>query len=450
MHTEPFKDAALEVATKLRDAGHQALYAGGCVRDRLMGRQAKDIDIATSALPDQVEALFPKTVAIGKAFGVIQVLHRGHPFEVATFRTDRDYTDGRRPDSIVFSTAEEDAKRRDFTVNGLFYDPFADRVIDYVGGVEDIRRRVIRAIGDPHARFAEDYLRMLRAVRFASVLEFAIDPETENAIRAHAPRITDIAAERVQQELTRLLTEAPRAGNGLRLLQRTGLLPVILPEITEMIGCEQPPEYHPEGDVFTHTGIMLDSLKHPTPVLAYATLLHDVGKPPTFEKIEQPDGTAKIRFHGHADVGARMTEAILERLRMPRQTIDDVTHCVRNHMRFGEVSRMKESTLRRLVGAPTFETELELHRVDCESSHGLTTNIEFLHTFVERLRSEPALPQPWVGGKDILALGVPSGPAVGRWLRLAYDAQLEGRQPDRDAMLAWLAQEIRNGRAASS
>lgn len=442
MFDHPDFEKALGIARRLADAGHRALLAGGCVRDMLMQRPAKDFDIATSATPDQVEALFAHTHALGKAFGVIQVLVDGSPFEVATFRSDLAYVDGRRPEGVVFSSPELDAQRRDFTVNGLFYDPLTGRVIDHVGGQDDLKRRVIRAIGAPRQRFAEDFLRMLRAARFASTLEFEIDPETAAAVRALAPEITMISAERIAQELTRLLTESPRAGRGVRLLHDLGLLQQVLPEIPPMIGCEQPPQFHPEGDVFVHTMLMLDALEKPSPLLAWSVLLHDVGKPPTFAVTREPDGSDRIRFNNHAEVGARMAEDILRRLRMSNELTDAVVHCVRNHMRFGDAGRMKESTLRKLVGAPTFATELELHRIDCLSSHADTSNVDLLKAFVEKIRNEPVLPKPWLGGRDLIAMGLTPGPEFSRWLQLAYDAQLESRFPDRNALFDWLRTEI--------
>lgn len=451
MFSHPDFDKAVNIVKHLTAAGHRALLAGGCVRDMLMGRTAKDFDIATCATPDQVEALFDNTHAFGKSFGVVQVLIGETPFEVATFRTDLAYTDGRRPDAVAFSTPEEDAQRRDFTVNGLFYDPLADKVIDYVGGQDDLKRRVIRAIGDPRKRFAEDYLRMMRAARFSSVLEFTLDPATADAIRELAPKIYRISAERIGQELTRLLTESPKAGRGMRTLHDLRLLEHVLPEILPMIGCEQPPQFHPEGDVFVHTMLMLDTMVSPSPTLAWSVLLHDVGKPPTFAITREPDGSDRIRFNNHADVGAKMAEAILRRLRMSSELTEAVVHCVANHMRFGEVSRMRESTLRKLVGAPTFDTELELHRIDCLSSHNELGNVQILRDFVEKVRNEPVLPKPWLSGRDLIAIGMQPGPDMGRWLKIAYDAQLENQQPDYDALLAWLQTEIeKSGRPVAS
>ncbi|MFH0952724.1 MAG: CCA tRNA nucleotidyltransferase [Verrucomicrobiota bacterium] len=441
------RPSALAIVNDLRRAGFTAYWAGGCVRDMLMGREPKDYDIATSASPDQVAALFPKTLDVGKAFGVLHVLRDGQPFEVATFRCDLAYEDGRRPSGVTFGGPEEDALRRDFTVNGLFYDPADQRILDYVHGQEDIQARILRTIGRPEERFGEDYLRMLRAVRLASVLEFALDPAAAAAIRGLAARIAGVSAERIQQELTRLLVEAPRPGQGLVLLRDVGLLAVLLPEADRMAGQEQPPAFHPEGDVFTHTVRMLDTMKNPTVTLAYAVLLHDVGKPATASTTREPDGTDRIRFNEHAKVGAVIAEEILRRLRLPQREIEAVTYCIRNHMRFLDVQRMRRSTLRQLVGAPTFPVELELHRLDCIASHGDLGNYEFLLRFVAELKSEPALPAPWVTGHDLMALGLPEGRQIGLWHKKAYEAQIEGRFPNREELLQWLRQELaRTGR----
>lgn len=434
--------AALAIVQRLKDNGFEAYWVGGCVRDMIMRRTPRDYDVATNAAPDQILALFPKALAVGKDFGVVQVVIDGEPHDVATFRRDVSYEDSRHPTSVVFTSAEEDARRRDFTINGLFYDPLTEIVIDYVGGQKDIDGRLIRAIGRPEERFAEDALRMLRAIRFASVLEFAVDPATLSAIRDMAPRITNISAERIQQELTLLLTESRRAGDGLKLLSDTGLLKFILPEVGRMIGQEQPPEFHPEGDVFTHTVLMLNAMTHPSIPLAYAVLLHDVGKPDTAKNAVEPDGSRRWRFHGHAKTGAEIAEQILKRLKLPNRDIDAAVQCIRNHMGFMDVRNMRRATLRQFVGAPTFPDELELHRLDCLSSHGDLSNHEFLEKFLEELKNEPVLPAPWIRGGDILSLGIPEGPAVGAWYKKAYEAQLEGRFTDRDALLSWLKSEL--------
>ena len=430
--------AARAVVEHLQGAGYQAVWAGGAVRDLLRGRPPKDIDIATSARPEQVQQLFPDSRAFGKAFGVIQVTRDGQAFEVATFRQDIDYTDGRRPTRVAFASAEQDAQRRDFTINGLFYDPVTDRVLDHVGGQADLAAGILRAIGDPAARFAEDHLRLLRAVRFASVLGYTIEPGTADAIRAAAPHLARISAERIQQELNRMLLESPQPSHAFRLLSDLGLLAVVLPEVQAMRGVEQPPEFHPEGDVFEHTLIMLDTMAGRTLPLAWAVLLHDVGKPPTFRISQEPDGRSRIRFDSHDRVGADLATAILTRLRMSNHLIEEVAHCVRQHMRFMHVQQMRTGKLRHLVGAPTFPIELELHRVDCLSSHGDLSNHTFLRAFADKLRDEPVLPAPLVSGHDILALGITPGPAVGRWRQAAYEAQLESVFADRAAGLAWL------------
>jgi poly(A) polymerase len=435
---------ARAIARSLHAAGFQALFAGGCVRDLLLGRAPKDFDIATNATPDTIAKLFHRTIATGRAFGVMQVVLEGHPTEVATFRRDIGIADGRRPAAVVFSSAEEDAQRRDFTINGLFQDPENGAVLDYVGGRADLERKLIRAIGAPRARFAEDYLRLLRAIRFAATLEFEIEPATFAAVRELAPHITAISAERIQQELSRLLVEAPRAGQGLRLLQRSGLLAVLLPEVAALEGQEQPPQFHPEGDVFEHTVLMLDAMPAGrSRTLAWAVLLHDIGKPPTATLTREPDGSDRIRFNFHDEVGARLTEKVLRRLKMSADEIEDITYCVKNHMRFKEVRQMRRAKLRQLVGARTFGVELELHRLDCGSSHGDVENVAFLQRFQEELKNEPVLPKPWITGHDLLARGLPSGPELGRWHKRAYELQLEGRYASREELLAWLEAELR-------
>jgi tRNA nucleotidyltransferase/poly(A) polymerase len=433
---------ALSIVQHLEKAGFHAYWVGGCVRDTLMGRVPKDYDVATNATPDQILSIFPRALEIGKAFGVVKVVIEGESLDVATFRRDTSYEDGRRPTAVVFTNAEEDARRRDFTINGLFYDPASKRVIDYVGGQKDIAARVIRTIGHPEKRFSEDYLRMLRAIRFASTLEFDIESDTLSAIRAMSPRITKVSAERIQYELTRLLTESPRAGNGLKILREAGLLKFILPEIEQMIGQEQPHAYHPEGEVFTHTVLMLDAMRNPSVPLAYSVLLHDVGKPATAEKTVESDGSGRWRFHGHAKTGSEIAEQILKRLKLPSLDIEVVTHCIRNHMHFMDAQKMRKSTLRQFVGAPTFPIELELHRLDCLSSHGDLTNYAFLEKFMNDLRNEPILPSPWITGHDIISLGIPEGRQVGFWHKKAYEAQLEGRFENRDGLLAWLNSEL--------
>lgn len=429
---------ARSVVESLRAAGYQAFWAGGCVRDHLLGRPAKDIDIATNARPEQVQGLFPVTHAVGRAFGVVIVQQGSHAFEVATFRRDHTYRDGRRPTSVEFSSPPEDARRRDFTINGLFLDPITGEILDYVGGQEDLQQKIIRAIGDPSARFAEDHLRLLRAVRFASTLGFSLEDATRRAICRMAGELRRISAERIQQELTRTLTEAPRPGQALKLLTETGLCAVVLPEVHALQGVEQPIEYHPEGDVFQHTVCMLDQLQRPSPELAWSVLLHDIGKPGTQRRITLPDGRERIRFDGHAEAGAHMADEILRRLRCSRALTEHVATCVRQHMRFMEVTHMRRSTLRRLVMAPTFATELELHRVDCLGSHGKLDNYEYVRRFAESLKNEPVKPEPLLRGTDVLAVGMLPGPEIKHLLQKAYDLQLEGHLNTRQEALDWL------------
>jgi poly(A) polymerase len=431
------ENTALSILKQIRKAGFTSFFAGGSVRDQLLGREAKDFDIATSATPDQIEALFPKTVAVGKAFGVIVVVQDGTETEVATFRTDGGYQDGRRPDSIEFCGAEEDAKRRDFTVNGMFYDPVEDQVIDYVGGKADLQKKIIRAIGDPDRRFAEDHLRMLRAVRFAHTLGFEIESATRAAIQKHAPDLEKISAERIENEFSRTLTESLRPGDALRELVSLGLMTHIIPEILPMIGQEQPPQFHPEGDVFEHTVLMLNLMKNPSRALAYTALLHDVGKPDTAFM-----GEDRIRFHGHERKSAEMAEVILRRLKLPTKEIKQILIAVDGHMRFKDVQKMNKATLRKLMGAETFDLELELHRLDCSGSHRLLDNYDFLLAKADEMKNEPILPERWITGKELRELGVESGPRMGELLQLAYDAQLDGRFPDRAALLDWLKAQL--------
>jgi len=431
------RQGAVQVLDRLQAAGFTAYLAGGCVRDEIMGRAPIDYDIATDARPERVEALFAGSKTVGKSFGVVRVPSAGHFYEVATFRSDHGYSDGRRPDRVVFTDPRTDASRRDFTVNALFYDVRAQRVIDFVGGRADIGERLVRCVGDPHERLREDYLRMLRAVRFAAVLDFEIERETAAAIRHHAPLAASIAPERVREELTRILVESPRAGDAIRLMEETGLLRVLLPEVDAMKGQEQPPRFHPEGDVFEHAVLMLNLMREPSPRLAFAALLHDVGKPGT----ARLDGD-RIRFNRHAAQGSELASSILKRLRFSNADTDAIVHMIRNHMRFMDVRKMRRATLRRFVGQPTFDLELELHRLDCLASHGQLDNYDFLQAYKRELASEPVLPFAWVSGRDIIALGLAEGPAIGRWKRMAYDAQIENRFKTRGELLQWLKTRI--------
>ena len=437
----PMERSARRIVERLREAGHVAYFAGGCVRDMVRGQTPKDFDIATDARPEAVQKIFKRTYAVGAHFGVIVVLEDDFQFEVATFRADEAYADGRHPVSVRFSSPEEDAKRRDFTINGMFYDPLAEKVIDFVGGKADLEARLVRAIGDPAARFEEDRLRMLRAVRFATVLEFEIDGATWQALLANAERINQISAERIREELVRIFL-SPYRVRGWDLLDQSGLLKAILPELEAMKGCEQPEQFHPEGDVFKHTRIMLELLPPTVSVpLVCAVLLHDVAKPVT----ASVDETGRIRFNGHDRIGAEMTVQIMERLRFSRAEIDATAEMVRQHMVFKDVPNMRVAKLKRFMARPTFEEEMELHRVDCASSHQMLDNHEFLLRKQEEFANEPIIPPPLLRGDDLIALGLKPGPRFGEILEAVETRQLEGALRDHDEALAWVKKEYSLG-----
>lgn len=438
----PIFTAAKNVVSRLREHGHTAFYAGGFARDLLIGRPVHDIDIATDAPPDTVEKLFPDSRSFGKSFGVVQVTIDSHPFEVATFRTEGPYVDGRRPESVCFTTADQDASRRDFTVNGMFYDPSRAEIVDYVNGLPDLRDKIIRAIGSPEERFAEDHLRVMRAIRFASVLEFKIEPQTWRAIQSSAHLLARISIERIRDELMRTLMEAPHPGQALESLRDAGILAVILPEIQAMNGVEQPPEFHPEGDVFRHVCLMLENMRERSPALIWSILMHDVAKPPTFSIGTDKQGNPRIRFFGHAEKGAEMAVEIMQRFRCPNDLINDVEIAVRHHMRFSAVPEMRNATLRKWVGAPTFPLELELHRIDCISCHGSLDHYEQIKTFRDSLASEPVLPAPLITGRDLIARNMASGPQMGAILKHLYDQQLEGAFDTPESARAWLDEHL--------
>ena len=441
----PSFDAALSIVETLRAHGHQAFFAGGSVRDLLLGCAAKDIDVATSANPDQVQALFPKTLSVGAAFGVILVrsdaadAHGGDAIatEVATFRSDGAYSDGRRPDSVRYSThPEEDVRRRDFTINGMLLDPvalerhgnLAEAVLDFVGGREDLERGVVRAIGDPLLRFTEDKLRMLRAIRFAARLGFSIEPATMRAVQQLASRIHQVSPERIRDELTRMLTEG-HARRAFELLDACGLLTEVLPDATRLHGVEQPPDWHPEGDVWTHTMLMLERLPvGVSPTLAWAALLHDIGKPATFhiDRSGKDGYPERIRFSGHVDVGVRVSEEILRRLRFSNEDAAQIIALVKNHMRFGDVPHMKESTLKRFLRLPRFDEHLQLHWLDCTACHGRLGIWEQMKRRYETAPEEEVRPQLLVTGRDLIQSGYKPSPQFKAMLDLAEDAQLEG------------------------
>ncbi len=426
---------------RLRAHGHVAYFAGGCVRDLLLGKTPKDFDIATGARPEEVQKIFARTFAVGAHFGVIVVVEDGFQIEVATFRSDGAYLDGRRPTEVHFSSPEEDARRRDFTINGMFYDPPNESVIDFVGGRADLEREIIRAIGEPAERFAEDRLRLLRAVRFATLLQFEIEPATWAAIGEAAPRIGEISAERIREELVRIFL-SPQRVRGWDLLDRSGLMAQVLPELERMKGCEQPPQFHPEGDVFQHTRIMLELLPNEVSLpLVFSVLFHDIGKPPT----STVDETGRIRFNGHDKLGAEMTEEAMVRLRFSRAEIDATVEAVRQHMVFKDVPNMRVAKLKRFMARPTFTDELELHRVDCASSHGMLDNYEFLQARAAEFANEPIIPPPLVSGEDLIALGLKPGPRFGEILEAVETLQLEGTLRDREEALLWVKQKYPPG-----
>jgi poly(A) polymerase len=433
------RELAEQICATLRAHGHQAYYVGGCVRDLELGREPADYDVCTDARPGRVQELFPRSLAVGAKFGVILVveenaLENGAQVEVATFRSDIGYSDGRHPDHVVYSdTPQEDVQRRDFTINGLLMDPATGEVLDYVGGRADLRAGIVRAIGDARLRFAEDKLRMLRAVRFAARFGFTIEPETMAAARSLAAQITQVSPERIREELTKLLTEGA-ARRGFELLDETGLLVFVLPDIARMKGVEQPPQFHPEGGVWIHTRMLLEKLPpHCSPALAWGVLLHDVGKPPTFTPATGP-GT-RIRFNGHEEVGARMAENICRDLRFSNENTEQIVSLVANHMRFKDVKEMRPATLKRFVRLPRFDEHLELHRLDCLASHGSLENYTFVQQFLMETPPEKVYPPKLVTGDDLKGMGLKPGPRFREILLAVEEAQLEGRLQDRESAL---------------
>ena len=467
MTKNPPRSIAVEIVRQLQTAGFSAFWVGGCVRDFLLGREPGDYDIATSARPEQIEKLFKRTVAVGRKFGVMVVVENGQPFQVATFRAEADYRDGRHPEQVTFGDAEADAQRRDFTVNGLFYDPIAEKLHDWVGGEKDLRAKIIRTIGSPGERFAEDHLRLLRAVRFAAQLDFEIEPQTFAAIKRLAPKIELISAERIRDELIKLFSSAPIsvaaevtrrtstvahppphvggykstvAARGLVLLRDSGLLPGVLPELVATMVCEQSPDFHPEGTVFEHIRLMLENMpSNAHPSLPWAVILHDIAKPATAER---DPATGKIHFYGHEKVGAALAERILTRLRFPKKQIAEIVACVRQHMQFKDVKQMRKATLRRLLLRETFPLELELHRLDCLGSHGALDHYEFLVQQAAELEKQPAIRPPLLTGDDLIALGVKPGPAMGALLAEIREKQLQDELKTPRQARAWVKNRL--------
>lgn len=434
----PHEHHARAIIRTLREHGFVAYLAGGCVRDKLLGHEPKDFDVATSARADDVQRLFDHTVPVGAQFGVVLVLAGEYQVEVATFRSDGVYLDGRHPTNVRFSDPHEDALRRDFTINGMFYDPVTEHIIDYVDGRKDLAAGVIRAIGDPHARFSEDRLRLLRAIRLAARLDFTIAEDTFAAIQALAPTIVDIAWERIGDEIVKILTEG-KARRAFELLSESGLLRVILPEIETMRGVEQSPDFHPEGDVFVHTLLLLDKLDRPTETLALGALLHDVAKP-----LCQGQKGERITFYGHCEQGAKLAVEICQRLKRSRSTWERVEYLVTNHLRVLTAPEMRAATLKRLLREEGITELLTLARLDALSSSGDLRSYEFCQQKLVELGPEQIAPPRLVTGKDLIALGLPPGPRFKEVLNAAEEAQLEGRLLTREDALAWVQKSTRD------
>src|SRR5229473_1171536 len=440
------RELANSICETLRRNGHQALLVGGCVRDLLLGRQPADYDVATDASPERVIELFPESVPVGAQFGVVLIPRENWKVEVATFLSDVGYSDGRHPDSVVYTrTAQEDVKRRDFTVNGLLMRHDTEEVLDYVGGQADLKAGIIRAIGDPALRFAEDKLRMMRAVRFAARFGFHIETATFEAIRSRAQEIRHVSAERLREELTKLLTEGA-ARRGFELLDEAGLLQQVLPEIAAMKGVEQPPQFHPEGDVWIHTRMMIEMLPAgASPTLAWGILLHDVGKPPTFKSAAETGD--RIRFDGHVGVGVKMAEEICRRLRFSNEDTEQILALVENHMRFADAAQMRTSTLKRFARLRRFEEHLELHRIDCVSSNGRLEAYDYVRKFFLETPPEQVRPQRLLTGEDLKTMGYQPGPAFTEILQAIEDGQLEGQLKTREEAFDFVRKTFRTQRA---
>jgi poly(A) polymerase len=433
------RETATEIVGRLQAAGFSAFWVGGCVRDYLLGREPDDYDIVTSALPEQIEKIFSKTIPLGRKFGVIVVLEGGHQFQVATFRAEADYRDGRRPEQVVFGDARADAERRDFTVNGLFFDPITEKTHDWVGGEKDLNAKLIRTIGKPEERFAEDHLRLLRAVRFATQLEFEIEPKTFAAVKKLASKIKIISAERIRDELMKLFSSR-KAARGLDLLHEAGLLQHIVPELEETVSCEQSPNYHPEGSVFNHLKLMLAQMaKSSDPMLPWAVLMHDIAKPITASRDSK---TGNIHFYEHEKIGAKMAQKILGRLRFPRKQIEAVSTAVLHHMQFKDAMQMRKSTLRRMLMRETFPLELELHRLDCLGSHRRLDVFHFLVEQLHELASQPEIHPPLLTGNDLAEMGMKAGPEMGKLLNEIREKQLQDELKTAAQARAWAKKRI--------
>lgn len=434
----PQKEKAIAIIKRLRQEGYESYLAGGCVRDMLLRKPPQDYDITTNAKPDDIARIFPKTIPVGAQFGVMLVIIEGQAFEVATFRHDGPYLDGRRPAHVRYGSLQEDIVRRDFTINGMVYDPIGDRVIDNVGGQRDLENKLVRAIGSPRARFEEDRLRILRAVRFAASLGFAVESETFRAICDLAPGIGQISWERIGDEITRILTEGG-AKAGFDLLDQTGLLKILLPEIDALKGVEQSPDYHPEGDVFTHTLLTLGHLDSPSETLAYGCLFHDVGKPLCIRREGE-----RLTFYGHTEKGAEMAEQALKRLKRSRTTWERVSYLVRNHLRHTQAPKMRLSTLKRFLGEEGIEELLELTRIDALSANGDLQYYRFCQQKLAELKQEEIHPEPLLRGRDLIAMGFSPGPNFHDILKEIEEAQLAGELSSREQAIDWVNKRYGN------
>ena len=432
---EKLRKNAEEIVRTLTEKGYIAYFAGGCVRDMIMSIEPKDYDITTNAKPEDIKRLFKRTILVGEKFGVIVVVKDGINYEVATFRSEIGYKNGRHPDKVIFTDEKEDVKRRDFTINGLLFDTLENRIIDYVGGKDDINNKIIRTIGNPFERFNEDKLRMMRAVRLAVKFDFDIEENTFNAVKCKGFEISEISKERIRDELVKILTEGA-AERGIKLLDKAGMLKVILPEVADMKGVEQPKIFHPEGDVFTHTVLMLDLMENPSVELAMAVLLHDIGKPETFEVKD------RIRFNEHTDVGVKIASDICKRLRFTNKEIEYILNLIKNHLKFKDVMKMKKSTLKRFLSMDKFEEHLELHRLDCLASHKNLANWEYCKKMMKEITIEEVKPERLINGDDLINAGFTPGPLFKEILNYIEDEQLEGRIKDKNEAMNLVIQKF--------
>lgn len=441
-YTGPFYEAARSIVETLQKRGFRAFFVGGCVRDAILDHHPEEYDITTSATPSEVREIFDHTVPVGESFGVILVLIDGYKYEVASFRKEWGYEDGRRPSEVSYSSDEkDDVIRRDFTINGFLYDPIKEELYDYVNGLKDLERGVIETIGDPVERFNEDKLRMIRAVRFSARFEFRIEERTFHAIESMADRITEVSAERLRDEIVRIITQQ-NPGYGLRMLKQTNLLRFVLPEVQDMDNVPQPPEFHPEGDVFRHTCIVLEELYDIMDgnignELAMGALLHDIGKPPTYEEKD------RIRFNGHDRVGARMAQKVCKRLRFSKKQTERITALVRDHLKFKDVFNMRESTLRRFISTPYFGDHLNLHLADCRGSHGMTEAYDFIRKKLEEYKHTEIKPKPLLSGNDLIDLGYEPGPLFSEILNDVEEQQLEGTLKNKNEAVEYVEQNFR-------